>query len=201
MSDIWPNLSLQGGQPNQQILRGDGIQINTGLAQSTLTLTGIKSLDQHKNIRGAFEAWRDYLQLNQLLRLSARSTYVKEFASMREANAMLQNLKLGRWPQAKVFEQPMDSELNTIDMTFRFETVESFTTVRVKTDRLTFEADLDADFVDEPKIRKEKNRFVVDFDRGLLGTVDAAKLSIEDWLKGYTHVMRRDLDKVIGSNI
>ncbi len=197
--NIWPDLQLLEGQPQQQSLKGPGVQIQTGFNQATLTLTGSNSFDQRKQqqIKDTFEIWRKILGLEEVKRISTRAIYVKELASIKELNSELINLNMVHWPTEKVFDQPMDAELNTFEIAYKFEDANSFAFLRLKTELIKFEADLDPDFVDEPEIRKTKNRLVLDFDRGLLGSVNAEKFRMDDWIKGFQHLMRRDIGKVI----
>jgi len=199
LSTIWPDLSLSEGQPNQQVLEGKGVNIQTGFTKSTITLSGDKALEQRKvqQITKTFEVWRDELGLGELLRVSMRVIYCKEFPSMKEANAELIALNLVRWPNSKVFDQPIDSDLNGFEIQYRFEDQNSFSLLKLKAEQLRLELDFNPDFVDESEIRKTKNRMIIDFDRGILGSVNAEKLRMDDWIKGFQHILRRDIEKVI----
>lgn len=199
LSAIWSDLRLVEAKPQQQILRGNGVDIQTGLTQSTVTLSGPKSLEQGKvqQMKETFEIWRDMLSLGSVKRISTRATYSKEFPTMKEANAALFALNLARWPTTKVFDQPETAERNGIEMLYRFEDENSFSLLQLKAEQLKFEVDLDPEWVDEPEIRKKKSRMVIDFDRGLLGAVNAEKFRMDDWIKGFQHVLRRDIEKVI----
>lgn len=199
LSAIWSDLRLVEVKPQQQILRGNGVDIQTGLTQSTVTLSGSKSLEQGKvqQMKETFEVWRDMLSLGSVKRISTRATYSKEFPTMKEANSALFALNLARWPTTKVFDQPETTERNGIEMLYRFEDENSFSLLQLKAEQLKFEVDLDPEWVDGPEIRKKKSRMVIDFDRGLLGTVNAEKFRMDDWIKGFQHVLRRDIEKVI----
>jgi len=199
LSRIWSGLKLAEGQPHQQVLQGEGVNIQTGITKSTVTLSGDKALGQLKvqQINDTFEVWREALELNELNRVSTRVTYLKEFASLKEANAELLSWNLARWPTTKVFDQPLEGGHNGLEIQYRFEDENSFSVLKLKAEQLKFEVDLDPYFVDEPKIRKIKNRMAVDFDRGLLGSVSAEKFRMGEWIKGYQHILRRDIEKVI----
>ncbi len=148
-------------------------------------------------IKETFEAWRDTLDLNILDRVSTRVTHSKEFVSLKEANADLLALNLARWPNTKVFDQPLESERNGLEIAFRFEDQSSFSVLRLKTEQLKAEPELDPEFFDESTITKTKNRLVIDFDRGLLGSVGGSKFRADEWIKGYQHILRRDIEKVL----
>lgn len=64
---------------------------------------------------------------------------------------------------------------------------------------MRFDMETDPAFFEEP-LHKKMNHAVIDFDRGTLGEIELQRLSIKDWLKGYLHVMRRDLDKALGAS-
>ncbi|BCZ78515.1 hypothetical protein PTKU64_21900 [Paraburkholderia terrae] len=201
MSKIWPGLKLVEGQPNQQTLTAPGVQILTGFRTSTFTMRGPKALDQTRvrQITDSYSLLRDSLELENLQRVSARSVYVKKFQNLKEANNAVAALGLLKWPSERVFDQPTDTDMNGAEILFRFEDKTSFTFLRLKAEELKFEAELDPEFFDEP-IKRSEPRMVIDFDRGLLGTIDARKLRMDDWLKGYSHVLRRDIDKVLRPN-
>ena len=110
---------------------------------------------------------------------------------------MLFDLNVVRWPTEKVFDQPVETPRNGVEFAFRFESESTFTILRLRAEETRFEMELDADYFDEP-LKKSLCRVYIDFDRGNLGAVDASKLSVADWLKGYVHVLRRDIPKVIG---
>lgn len=199
LTSIWPGLKPAEAQPQQQVLVGDGVNIQTGFTKSTVTLSGEKALSQLKvqQTSDTFEVWRELLELNELKQVSSRVTYLKEFASMGEANAELLSWNLARWPTAKVFDQSLESDRNGLEIQYRFEDKNSFSVLKLKAEQLKYEVDFDPYYVDEPEIRKTKNRMVVDFDRGLLGSVSAEKFRMDEWIKGYQHILRRDIEKVI----
>lgn len=195
---IWPGLKVVEGQPQNQTLKANGVTIRTGFSVSTITLSNLISLESKINqVQETFDVWRKMLALGEVKRVSTRGIHVKEFPSMKDANAELFSFNLVRWPTTKVFDQPLEAELNGVEMIYRFEDQNSFSVLRLKAERLEYEAELNADFFEEPAIHKSKNHMVIDFDRGLLGTINADKFRMDDWLKGYQHVLRRDLEKVI----
>ncbi|NMF99689.1 hypothetical protein GPA27_20125 [Aromatoleum toluolicum] len=198
---IWPGLELTDADPRQQTLRGNGVQLQTSIDTATVTLRRPKTLDARKiqQIKETFDVWRQSLELENAERVSTRGVYAKDYRSIREANAALFAMNLIRWPTTKVFDQPLDAELNSVDLQYRFEDTNSFSFLRLKSEHVKYEVDLDAEFVDQTEIRGEKCRLVIDFDRGLLGSVSTDKFRMDDWLKGFQHLLRRDLEKVIGS--
>jgi hypothetical protein len=199
LSQIWPDLKVVDAHPNQQSLRAKGVNFQFGLTQAVMTLTGAKAFDQSKveQVKGSFEVLREELALGDLKRVSTLGNYVKDFASLKEANAEILGLKLAKWPSVKVFDQPTDSERNGLDISYRFEDEKSFAFLRICSEQRKYEVNLDPDYIEEPEIRKLKCRVVIAFDRGLLGSVDAQKFRMDDWLKGFQHILRRDIDKVI----
>ncbi|MDO9140531.1 MAG: hypothetical protein Q7U38_09420, partial [Methylobacter sp.] len=116
--EIWPGLTLAEANPHQQILIGKNVNIQTNFTRSTVTLSGEKSLAQRKidQVDKTFKVWREFLDLDELIRVSMRVTYSKEFPSMKEANAELLALNLARWPNTKVFDQPIESDLNGLEI-------------------------------------------------------------------------------------
>lgn len=202
LCSIWQGLTLsESAQPNQQVLTGNNIKVQTGFKDSVVILAGEKSLApiNIQRIKDTFEVWREELELKELRQVSMRVLYTKNFPSIKEANDELFALKLAKWPDTKVFDQPMESELNSLEILYRFHDQESFSNLKIKAEQVTYQVNLDpAYFTDEEsEIKKINNRIVIDFDRGLLGTVAFEKFRIDEWIKGYQHVLRRDIDKVI----
>ena len=199
LHSIWPDLKTSDAKPHQQVLAGNGINIETGFTKSTITLSGEKSFDKNniQKIAQTFEIWREALDLQDLIRVSTRVTYCKDFPTLKEANSELIALNLVRWPNTKVFNQATDSDLNSLDLLYRFQDEQSFSVLKIKVEQVRYQVDLDPYFIEQPKIEKDRNRMVIDFDRGLLGTVNADKLRMDDWIKGFQHVLNRDIEKVI----
>jgi len=201
MSDVWGGLKVADAQPAQQNLSGRGIFIHNGIGQCTITVAGNKALDAQNTfkIKQSFDVWKMYLSLNKLTRVSTRMTYIKDWDSMKDANAAILNMNLVRFPKERVFGQPMDSDLNGVDVNIRFQDDKSFTFLRCRAEHLNFQADLDPSFVTEPEIRVEKYRSIIDFDRGSLGGIDASRFQMVEWIEGCKHLLRRDIEKVIGA--
>lgn len=199
ISKIWPDIKSSEAQPQQQTLNGKGVSIQTSFAKSTITISGEHALSQINvsHICDTFEVWRKVLELDELSRVSTRVTYSKNFESLVNANAALLALNLVRWPETKVFDQPLESERNGLDVLYRFEDDNSFSVLKLKAEQFKYEVDLDPSVFDEPEIRKVTNRMIIDFDRGLLGTVNAGKFRMDEWIKGYQHILRRDIEKVL----
>jgi hypothetical protein len=200
LSSIWPGLKTAEGLPHQQTLKGQGMTVQTGFTQSTVTVSGAKALDQHaiQNVKETFETWRDELNLSEITQVSTRATYFKDFPSMKEANAAITSFGLVKQPSGKVFDQPMDGYLNGVELTYRFQDENSFSVLRLRAEEVKYEVQLDPAYVENSEIKTVRRRAIIDFDRGLLGSVDAKKLRMDDWLKGYVHILRRDIGKIIG---
>jgi hypothetical protein len=196
---IWPDLKLQAAKPDSQIFQSKEVHIQTTLDKGTLTLNGKNGFDdiRVKKVKETFEIWREKLELTMVERISTRVIYYKEFPTLAAANAAHMSMNLVRLPTGKVFDQPTESDKNTTEVRFRFEDDKSFSFLRLATDGAKYEVEFDPDWVESQDIKKEKFRAIIDFDRGMLGTVDAHKFRVEDWFTGFQHVLRRDLEKVI----
>jgi hypothetical protein len=200
LAAVWPSLKISQAEPQRIILKAPGIDLRTEVDTAILTLRGLSTMDARtmQQIREAVDIWKDGLNLRELKRVSMRVQYTKEFPSLQQANAAVFDLGLVRWPSQKVFDQPLDGIKNGVDVTYRFEDQNTFTVLRVRAEGLIYEQETDPEFFDGATIKKEKNRMIVDFDRGTLQPIEAAKFRLEEWLKGYFHVLRRDIDKVLG---
>ncbi len=199
LSNIWPDVKISEAKPHQQVLVGKDINIDTGFTKSTITLSGERPLNKRnvQNIAQTFETWRKALNLQELIRVSTRVTYFKEFPSIKDANAELIALNMAQWPTTKVFDQSTGSDFNSLELLYRFQDDQSFSVLKLKTEQIKYEVGLDPYFVEHSNIEKVRNRMVIDFDRGLLGSVKADKLRMDDWIKGFQHILNRDIEKVI----
>lgn len=199
ISKIWPGVKITEGVPQQVTLTGEGVKIQTGIDKSSITVSGEHALGQLKvrQICDTFEVWCKELEIDELSQVSTRVTYSKDFESLKNANAELLALNLVRWPDTMVFDQPLESDRNGLEVQYRFEDESSFSVLKLKAEQLKYEVDLDPNVFNDPKIRKVINRMTIDFDRGLLGAVAAGKFRMDEWLKGYQHILRRDIEKVI----
>lgn len=203
LCSIWPNLKLSEGVPERQVFKGDNVTVNTGLNRSTITLSGPNSLNEKnvKFIQETFELWREKLDLVEVKQLSTLANYAKDFDSIKKANEDLLSLNMARWPSDKIFEQPMDTELNSLELFYRFQDDSSFSTIKLKAQQTTYNVHLDKNYVDTADIEKTNNQILIIFDRGLLGSVNAEKFRANDWIKGFQHVLRRDIEKLIKAPI
>lgn len=198
----WPNLRIADVKPELQALRAPGIELQTGLTAATAIISGDVRIDQSATqLHDALTTWKEELGLEIVGRVSTRAIYSRNFSSIGEANGRLAAMGLARIPEGKVFDQSTESPLNSVDVRYRFEDEKSFALLRVHTEKMKYRVDLDTEFVNDASIEKELHRLNLDFDRGTLGTVKLATFRVEDWLKGFIHVLRRDLEKVIGDSV
>lgn len=200
MKEIWNDLSVRTGAPNQQVLASKRCQVNVALNASTITLRGENLLRESvfNKISDAFNIWKEQLSLIELSRISARVVFLRNFSSTEETQEYVFSLGLVNWPNKKVFDQPTNSSKNVPEVVFRFEDEKSFAFVRVKTDHSKIEMSLDPDIMEED-VDKEVFRVIVDFDKGNLGSIPVNKIKVNDWFEGYVHLLRRDVDKVLGA--
>jgi hypothetical protein len=201
--NIWPDTEVVSEHvtPAQIILKGPKVQIDTGITQSTISLRRPKTIEQSsQQIVDTYAAWRSELSLTELTRVSTRVLYVKDYPTILEANKELFALGLCRYPTMKVFDQPVDSPKNTVDIQYRFEDETSFAFLRLHSQEVKIEFKVTDEFTalkDVKDISETRNRFIIDFDRGLKSSIRAASFRMDEWIKGFSHILRRDLEKVL----
>ena len=184
LAKTWPELKVIEGKPNHQMLQAPGVEVQVSLGMSTVTLKGLDSLESAKPlVASAFSAWRDELALEVADRVSTRAIYSKVFSSIKAANEELFSLGLTKWPSQKVFDQPIDSDLNTVDLGYKFEDESSFAFLRVYSERITYNLEHDREYTEAPGVEEIICRLNIDFDRGLLGTVKLSSFRTEDWIR------------------
>lgn len=198
-SEAWGGLKVAEGQPNRVTLTKTGLTIRTELDNSLITLDVPETLDvRSRAISEAVSIWKERLKLESLARISMRVAYVKTFPSQSGAAEAVRRLGLVNWPTQKVFGQDEAGEKNGLECSLRFEDALAFTVLRARTESVVMDYEIHPDFAgDEPKVHKELHRMVLDFDRGTTQPIKSRDFSAEEWLKGYFHLLRRDLPKVI----
>ncbi len=201
-SNAWGGLKLEEGQPNRVTLTKKGLMIRTELDNSLIALDVPETVDvRSKAISEAVSIWKDRLKLESFARISMRVEYVKTFSSLAGATEAVRKLGLVNWPTQKVFGQDEVGEKNGLDCLLRFEDSSAFTTLRTRAESVLMQYEIHPDFAgDEPKVHKELHRMILDFDRGTTQPMKAKDFAAEEWLKGYFHLLRRDLPKVILAN-
>lgn len=198
LTQIFPGIETHSIQPNVQTFRNRDVQLELNLTRLNITWPSVGSFDGLKSeqLKKSYQALRELLGLQELTQVSARCQYVKLFSSHKDANASILQLGLTSWPDGRVFDQPQDGERNSVEVVYRFDDTKSFSLVRIKTEKVTFKVEIDAR-LNMDNVTEHRNKLIVEFDRGLLGDINAAELRIEDWFKGYFHLLRRDIDKVL----
>ena len=198
-SDAWDGLKVDEGQPNRVTLSKKGLIIRTELDNSLIALDVPETVEMRSRaISGAVSIWRERLKLESFTRISMRVEYVKTFLSRSGATEAVRELGLVNWPAQTVFGQDQGSEKDGLDCSLRFEDAFAFTVLRTRTESVIMDYEIHPDFaVDDSKVHKELHRMVLDFDRGTAQPMKANDFSSDEWLKGYFHLLRRDLPKVI----
>jgi hypothetical protein len=195
---LWPALKVEHGEPNRVILKSSAVTVRTEIETAILVMDSSGTAEARSlQIREAVDIWKTELDLLEFKRVSMRVQYTKDFPSLKEANAAILDLQMARIPKQKVFDQPLDGIKNGVEIAFRFEDESTFTTLRVKAETLVLERESHPDFPDDVSVKLEKHRMIVDFDRGSLKPMESKNLRAEEWVKGYFHVLRRDIDKVL----
>ena len=199
MTDTWPGLTVTTGEPNRVILKAPGITVRSELTTGILLITGISTLDAtvSRQIRESVDCWRELLKVEEFTRVSMLVEYSKEYQDLALANEALLAQGLVRWPTEKVFDQSIQGKRNGVDVSYRFEDENTFSVLRARTEGLLLEQHNDPEFFDELITKVEKNRLLVSFDRGILKPINAQEFHTEEWLKGYFHVLRRDVGKIL----
>lgn len=200
LSNIWGELEIEQASPADQVLKNPSARLVNGLRTSYVTVANAKTLDANIQDRlvSTFAVWERCLGLTSLKRISARARYVKNYRSIADANRRAIDLGICRMPAERVFDQNPDSPRNSINTTLRFEDDNSFSAVTIRTETTKLEIGSLPEF-DRERVFDERHRFILEFDRGSLGEIPVAKIRVNEWLKGYMHVLRRDIDKVVGN--
>jgi len=197
LEEIWGDLNIDQATPAEQTYHGKAVKITSGIRVSHITLVKSKTVDSNsiEKIQKTVDAWREIYELDVIKRLSARIKYVKYFPSIGDANLALHNLGMVRRPESKVFDISTKSEKNSSDLNIKFEDETSFAFLKLRTETINIESEEIPEF-DIDGMKKSLHRLALDFDRGIVGEVDLKKIRAGDWIKGFLHLLRRDLPKV-----
>jgi hypothetical protein len=199
---IWPGLKLQHGEPNRQFMVGDGVTVRSE-AESAVAIFDAEHIKKisaearSHQIRDAFAIWRTSLNLSDLNRVSMRVQYYKDYSSTKDVVKAMSELNCCKFPTPKVFDQPLDGERNNVDTSFRWEDDKSFALLRIYAESAIIKRVASPEIPEDADIKREQFRLVVDFDRGFISPIKAKDLRVEEWIKGYFHVLRRDIDKIL----
>lgn len=202
LHEIWPGLALSESQPNEQALQGPGVKVTHSLTSGVVVLWGEKGFDAPtvERLVRTLNVWRTTFQLQTATRVSCRSKFVRDYGRRGEASAQLLSWGLCRMPTSKVFGQSQESEQNGVELLFRFEDETSFAVVRTGVESLTLQLKAEGPEAHEfpsANEKKEKHRLFIDFDRGVLGKIGLQDFNLAEWIKGYQHLLRRDIEKVL----
>jgi hypothetical protein len=197
LTELWPGVELDTATPGEQTFRSSSVVLQTSLKTSTITLWRPK-LDPTTiaRVTQSFEVLRSQLELQTLSRVSCRSKYVKDFTTQEGANSHVLRMGLTPWPDTRVFDQPTGGNGNAVEVVYRFEDEASFAVLRVGSEHLNVNIRTHPE-VENEVVERKKHRAYIDFDRGMVAAMDARILRLDEWLKGYQHLLRRDIEKVI----
>ena len=200
LAGIWPGLKVNTAEPFRITLQSEDVQLRQEITTAIITLRGTSAFEANgiRQMRETVECWKSMLQPKEFTRVSMIVEYGKNYGSLGDANAAVKALQLVKLPDEKVFDQPMDSKKNGVEVIYRFEDDNTFSVLRVRAEGLYLERHNDPDFFDEPMDKVERNRMLVSFDRGTLKPVDPKSFRMDEWVKGYLHVLRRDAAKILG---
>jgi len=193
--DIWPGLKLEEGKPNQQVLKGQKLQVQTGIRTSHVMLFHPKTVVQHsEQIASTLKVWTSFLELNKLTRIGTRTIFTKEYKSEEEADKAVVELNLVRVPEGPVFN--CHSGPTQMGLNVRWNDDLTTTYLSIGSERRVYEIDGPADFYDEAK-KVTKNACLIDIDRATLKPLELSKFDVRQWLEGVQHVQSRDIPKFL----
>lgn len=196
LSKLWPDWKLEQAQPGVITARAGSARLNTALDASFVNIQSPKAFSSFsEQIANSFQIWTELLEIRSITKIGGRAIYIKDLKTREEANSEYQELGLANWPTRDVFNIRMDSSLNSGSIHYQIEDDASSVAVRIAP---TFNV-IEIDNSEFPELsgKKEIHRLIVDVDRQTKKTTEADRFSPNDWLKGYHHLLNRDLSAIL----
>lgn len=196
VSGIWPGLGVEEAKPNQQILVGPGVRIQSGFDRAYVIVSAPKSVTQHyEQISETYKLWTTLLDIRVLNRVGTRTIFVREYDSEDAANRAVFELGLVRVPEGPVFNHR--SAPTSAGITLRWRDDSNATTfLSMHADKQTLNVEAHGEFADQSKAI-EKNFLTIDVDRATREPIDLAKFNVQQWLEGVQHIQSRDIPKFL----
>ena len=197
LSKIWPKVELENATAGEVALKNDTCKVLFGIRMSYVHVTSPKSVEEHaKSIGETFEVLANKLLVTDFDRIGARAVFVKEYKSAALGIAALRAMRLARRPSKNVFNIDIESESNIETVSYKFENESMGTTVNIAFQSLKLELKTGGEFPDADA-SKDLHRIVIDVDRFTKKPTSTKQFSAVEWLKGYNHLIRRDLPTII----
>lgn len=192
---LWPNTRLAETKPNQQVLRGDQVQLQTGIRTSHVALFDVNSITKHADqIADTYRVWADVLSFKELKRVGTRVIYRKRYASDSEAGAAFLSLGFIRTVDMPSFGHSGPPSGGEVRLTWKDEA--AATTLTVKNEEQTLEIEAVPDFAEGGK-KLVRNDFVVDIDRATSKPIELSQFRVQDWLQGVQRIVSRALPQML----
>jgi hypothetical protein len=194
LARLWPGVTLEKSEPNQQFLKGDSAEIHTGIKQSRVALLGPPSITKFNDqLTETFAIWTTLLEVTRLTRVGTRVIFARKFPSIDAASKAVIDLGLIRYPPPPIFNHktpPYGAQVNIV-----WQDEEAQTRFVAKAEHQTMEIAV----IDAPgaKETRTSDTMVIDIDRATRGTVELSKLRVAHWMEGVRHVIARDVPRLL----
>lgn len=197
VSVLWPGWRLEKAEAGSVMGLANNARVQMGLDMSYVIVTGSKGFAAGEQIAKTVQLWTSILELDTIEKIGTRAIFEKKYPDRESAHKAYRAMNLVKWPSRKVFDCAVDSPLNGGAAHLQFEDDQAMTIVRVAPQQVTMEIPAQEEFPDLEG-KKVINRVVVDVDRQTKKSIDATRFSALDWLKGYQHLLNRDLPEIVG---
>ncbi|VTU28802.1 hypothetical protein H6CHR_03065 [Variovorax sp. PBL-H6] len=197
VSVLWPGWKLEKAEAGSVQALAKNARVQMGLDMSYVIVTGPKGFGAAEQIAKTIQLWTSILELETIDKIGTRAIFQKKYADRESAHKAYLAMNLVNWPPRRVFDCAVDSPLNGGSAHLQFEDDQALTIVRVSPQQVAIEIPAQEEF---PEIEGKKvvDRVIVDVDRQTKKPIDAARFSAPDWLKGYQHLLNRDLPEIVG---
>lgn len=195
---IWPDWKVEKAEPGTVSGRSPNAHIAMGLETSYVNVIGPRGFSGFsEQISNTLSIWIRMLEIDVIAKIGARAIYSKTFKDQKDAAKAYRNFDLVKWPTRRVFDCASDSDLNGGGVHFQFENDDAATSLRIGPQNLKLAIGPNDDFPDI-ETTKTLDRVVIDIDRQTKKGTDASRFNAGEWLKGYQHLINRDLPAIIG---
>ncbi len=194
LTTLWPGLKLAEGVPNHQVLKGQNVDISTGLGASHCILFRPQSFIEHvEQMNKTLAIWVEELEIEKFARIGTRAIYSKDAKSEDEAGAMIAGLALLNIPQS-VLRHQTPAHAALVRLNWRDDAVTTQVLIQAEKQTMELDAAREVPGWDE---KREVFRINFDVDRATRGDTERSKFRLSDWLEGVRQTIARDANKLL----
>jgi hypothetical protein len=137
-----------------------------------------------------------HLKVGSYSRIGLRTVFVREYPDIGAATVEMLGLKLLWVPNGPFFG--ISGTPSETRYSCRLEDKSKGCLIQIFVNKREFEPELPFAWEGDKILRVEKNDLVMDIDYYTIASTSIGQLNVQEWIKQGMHVIRRDINKIIG---